>query len=70
MKKYDMVYPQNYTINGEEKTRWINCGAVFETDKGMSCKLESIPVGVATDDGGLWLRFFEPKARENKESPF
>jgi len=60
-KKYDVVYARNYTQNGEEKTHWINCGAVIETAKGFSLKLETIPVGF-----NGWFSLFEPKAKEEK----
>jgi hypothetical protein len=59
-KVYDIVYPQSYTSNGEEKTKWINCGAVFDSNGKMSAKLDSIPVGF---DG--WFKFFEPKPRQD-----
>jgi hypothetical protein len=43
---------------GEEKTRFHKCGVVFESDKGMSLKLESLPIGF---DGWLSLRAPRPK---------
>ena len=64
MKKYDVVFPQNYTVNGEEKTRWLNCGAVIATKNGHRLKLDSIPVGVSSEGGGLWFSLFEPKPRD------
>lgn len=57
-KKFDVVY--GVRREGQEKTRWINCGAMFETEKGLSIKLDTIPVGF---DG--WLKLFEPKPRED-----
>lgn len=49
--------------NGQEKKRYVNVGAVFESDDGkyMSLKLESIPVG---PNWSGWISFFEPKPRE------
>ena len=44
--------------NGEEKKRWIKCGVVMETDKGMSIKMENIPVGW---DG--WAILSEPREK-------
>lgn len=38
------------------KTFWNKIGVVFQTDKGFSMKLESVPVGW---DG--WATLFEPK---------
>jgi len=62
MKKYDVVFARRYTANGEEKTHWINCGAVITTKTGGFClKLETIPVGF---DG--WFSLFEPKAKDEK----
>jgi hypothetical protein len=58
-KVYDVVVTQRYERNGEEKKRYINIGSVFEGDKGMSIKLDSVPVGW---DG--WAQFYEPKPRE------
>ena len=58
-KKYDAVATIRYTHNGEEKKRFHNMGAVFESEKGMSLKLESIPVGF---DG--WVTFYTPKPKE------
>ena len=35
-KLYDLMYPAGqYTDkDGQEKTRWVNCGAVIETGNG------------------------------------
>ena len=63
-KKYDVVYTQRYTQNGEEKTKWINCGAVLETAKGFRVKLDAIPVGF---DG--WFALFEPKEGGKADAP-
>jgi hypothetical protein len=48
--------------NGEEKTNWIKIGAVFETEKGVSMKMESVPVSW---DG--WISFFEPRPKDDKK---
>ena len=49
--------------NGQQKKRYVNIGAVFESDDGkyMSLKLESIPVG---PNWSGWVSFFVPKERE------
>lgn len=62
-KKFDVVaVTGKYTdASGTEKKRYTNIGVVFESDKGMSIKLESIPVGW---DG--WANFYEPKGREDR----
>lgn len=49
--------------NGEEKTNWVKIGAVFETNNGLSMKIDSIPV---VWDG--WVSFFEPKPKEEAAS--
>ncbi len=63
-KIYDVVATVGkYTDKqGNEKKRYVNVGAVFEGDNGMSMKLETIPVG---PEWSGWLSFYEPKAREN-----
>lgn len=42
------------------KTRWDRCGVVFESDKGLSLKLDHLPV--AGFDG--WLSLREPRAKD------
>lgn len=46
-KIYDVVATTGKYVdaNGVEKNRHMNCGAVFENDKGMFMKLEGIPIG-------------------------
>jgi hypothetical protein len=63
-KKFDVVVGQSYTRNGEEKTKWLNIGAVIETERGLSLKLETVPLGW---DG--WAKLFEPKPREEQPKP-
>ena len=60
-KKYDVVYAQRYQSGGEEKTKWINCGAILQTAKGFRMKLDTIPLGC---DG--WFALFEPKDGDAK----
>lgn len=43
---------------GEEKVRFHKCGVVFEGDKGLNLKVESLPIGW---DGWLSLRTPRPK---------
>ena len=61
--KYEVV-AKNGTYkdrNGEEKTRWLKMGVCFESDKGLSIKIDSMPVGF---DG--WMSLMTPKPREDK----
>lgn len=63
-KLYDAVVTQRYQQNGEDKKRYINVGAVFEGQNGLSLKLDSIPVNF---DG--WIQFYEPKPKEERQEP-
>lgn len=70
MKKiYDAVaITGKYTKDGQEKNRYLTVGAVFQGDKGISMKLEALPV--AGFNG--WINFYEPKAATDaprKEAP-
>ena len=59
-KKFDVVaVTGTYTKDGVEKPVWKNCGAVFETPKGLSLKLDLVPVA-----GDGWFKLFEPKAQD------
>jgi len=52
--------------SGEEKPNWVKMGVVFESEKGLSIKIESIPVGW---DG--WASLFVPKPKETiQNDPF
>lgn len=62
--KFDAVATIRYTQGGEEKKRYHKMGVVFESDKGLNLKLESIPVGF---DG--WISFYEPKPKEQAQKP-
>ena len=54
----DLMAPNGkYLKDGQEKTRWLKCGVVLQTDNGLRVKLECIPVGVGED--GLWMSVFE-----------
>lgn len=45
-----------YIQEGVEKTRWLRCGTLLETDNGMRIKLDSMPIGVDFDG---WFSVFE-----------
>jgi hypothetical protein len=58
-KLFDLVYSgEKYTNSkGDEKTRFINVGAVFLRDDGSQCiKIETLPIGFTG-----WLNLFEPR---------
>jgi hypothetical protein len=60
-KKFDVVAitGKYQDRDGNEKSRYVTIGAVIETSKGLSLKLEAVPVGW---DG--WAGLYEPKARD------
>lgn len=65
IKRYDVVaVTGKYTDRqGQEKSRYLNVGAVFENDRGqLSIKLEALPVG---GEWSGWLQLYEPKEREH-----
>ncbi len=65
-KTFDAVYAgEKYTDReGNEKTRYINIGALFTRDDGsLTAKIESIPVGF-----NGWVNFYEPKEREGGQA--
>jgi len=59
-KKYDVVagIGEYQDRNGNTKVRWLNCGSIFQTEKGLSLKLDCVPVG-----GDGWFKLFEPKQK-------
>lgn len=64
-KTHDAVYAgEKYTDReGNEKTRYVNVGALFARDDGsLTMKLESLPIGF-----NGWINFYEPKAREGEQ---
>ena len=65
-KKYDVVagIGEYQDRNGNTKVRWLNCGSIFQTDKGFSLKLDCVPVG-----GDGWFKLFEPKPRQESGVP-
>ena len=65
-KKYDVVAGiGEYTDKeGNTKVRWLNCGSIFQTDKGFSLKLDCVPVG-----GDGWFKLFEPRQKSQAQAP-
>lgn len=65
-KTHDAVYAgEKYTDReGNEKTRFINMGALFQRDDGSMCmKLESLPVGFTG-----WISFYEPRPKDGEQA--
>lgn len=66
-KTHDAVYAgEKYTDReGNEKTRYVNVGALFARDDGsLTMKLESLPIGF-----NGWINFYEPKPRDGEQRP-
>lgn len=45
--------------NGNEKKRWTKVGVVFEGEKGLSLKLECLPINFSG-----WITLSEPKPKD------
>lgn len=54
-KRYSVVQAKD--VQGRDKPVWLRHGIAFEGDKGISIKLESLPL--PNDKGEVWLRLFE-----------
>lgn len=70
-KIFDVMYPAGeYTAqDGQQKTRWLRCGAVIETQAGKTAlKLDCLPVGATSEDGGIWLQLFTPNQGDNRQT--
>jgi hypothetical protein len=50
--------------DGNEKNRYVTIGAVIQTDKGMSLRMEAIPTGW---DG--WAGLYEPEEKQQEHRP-
>jgi single-stranded DNA-binding protein len=64
-KTHDAVYAgEKYTDReGNEKTRYVNIGALFQRDDGsLTAKIESIPVGFSG-----WVNFYEPRPKDGEQ---
>lgn len=64
-KLYDVIVANGEWEDdeGEEHTRWLNIGAVIKTDKGVSLKLESIPL-----EWNGWATLAKPNKGASKKS--
>lgn len=76
-KKYDLAVPNGtYQKDGQQKTRWLNIGAIFSKSdgNGFVMKLDAIPTHVVDQDGNSvafngWVNMFEPQPREEQQAP-
>ncbi len=67
----EIMFPNGkYNTQEGEKTRWLRCGVLLETDKGFRIKLEALPVGATQvnqsgePENGLWFMVFEPREKQ------
>lgn len=58
-KRYDVCSPRPGREEG--KTFWHRVGSAFDGDKGISVKLDSLPLPDAK--GEVWLKLFEPREK-------
>jgi hypothetical protein len=61
--KFEAVASLGKDKNG--KMRYQKVGAVFESDKGLSLKLDCLPVGAPDWNG--WISFYPPKGRQESK---
>lgn len=58
-KRYDVVATIEYEKkDGTAGKSYVRCGSAFEGDKGISIKLDSVPV---SPDWNGWLSLYEPR---------
>ena len=63
-KRFSVV--QAKEVPGRDKPVWLRHGIAFEGDKGISIKLESLPL--PNKDGEIWLKLFEDDgSRQNPQ---
>ena len=61
----DIMFPNGtYLKEGVEKTRWLKCGVVLQTDKGMRIKLDALPVNL--QEG--WFSIFEDNEQKQSQT--
>lgn len=67
-KKFDAVATiGEYTDrNGQAKKRYLNVGSVFESDKGLSLKIDALPL---SKEWSGWIQFYPPKDRDAVAAP-
>jgi len=68
-KLYDLsVKTGTYSVNGEEKGRYMNVGVVMSGEKGMYILLDKTfnPAGIVDDKRSVLISMFEPKTKDSK----
>jgi hypothetical protein len=54
-----VVAAGNYTVNGQEKTRWISIGRLLKSPKGVKLKIDTIPL-----EWNGWAELVDPDQEE------
>ena len=62
-KRFSVV--QAKEVPGREKPIWMKHGVAFEGPKGLSIKLESLPL--PNKDGEVWLKLFEDDGSQGNQ---
>jgi len=63
-KRFSVV--QAKEVQGRDKPVWMRHGIAFSGEKGISIKLESLPL--PNKDGEIWLRLFEDDGSRSQQS--
>jgi hypothetical protein len=63
-KRFSVV--QAKEVQGRDKPVWMRHGIAFSGEKGISIKLESLPL--PNKDGEIWLRLFEDDGSRSQKS--
>ena len=65
-KRFSVV--QAKEVPGRDKPVWLRHGIAFQNDKGISIKLEGLPL--PNKEGEVWLKLFEDDGtRQQKDAP-
>lgn len=62
-KRYSVVQAKD--VQGRDKPVWLRHGVAFEGDKGISIKLESLPL--PNEKGEVWLRLFADDGKGSQQ---
>lgn len=63
--KYKVMHAEKYTSDGQEKTRWTQCGVVMSNrNGGFALKMEVVPINSTG-----WFNLFVPDDKKKEEAP-
>jgi len=63
-KRFSVV--QAKEVPGRDKPVWLRHGIAFQNDKGISIKLEGLPL--PNKEGEVWLKLFEDEGSRSQQS--